>query len=417
MSYVDLTSLLLNFIRATREGNWSLHLISVRELIPWCFAYNRSNYSRYLPWYYREMTSLPQTHPDLYCYLKNGGFSCQIGSENTFGIIPMDQTIEETINKDTQTPGGTKGFSTKRNAVSKYYITADDRASCVRQLRAMVDIRNKGFWHPDLTKPRISRDEKVVNSLCTMMAETWMNPFEMSGEELCSISTGVIPTPEAVRDMCQAREIGESAYLEFVEERLGKNRSKSFFDPIHKLKLASFETKSVKSKVTKEKNIELKADKNVFSMMTIVAQTRQLDMKKVFSYPLGPVPWALATSSGSMRKTNKALLAQALEKMSTPVETLSGNIVAIVDAMSIVHKVKGNQKTFGELSKEIFNKILAESTERSRIDVIFDVYRNISIKNIERVENRESSAAPTFKHILPNHKIQQWQKFLKSSAN
>ena len=70
MSYVDLPSLLLNFIRATREGNWSLHLISVRELILWCFAYNRSNYSRHLPWYYREMTSLPQKHPDLYCYLR-----------------------------------------------------------------------------------------------------------------------------------------------------------------------------------------------------------------------------------------------------------------------------------------------------------------------------------------------------------
>ena len=45
----------------------------------------------------------------------------------------MDQTIEETINKDTQTPGGAKGFSIKRNAVTKYCITADDRAKCVRQ--------------------------------------------------------------------------------------------------------------------------------------------------------------------------------------------------------------------------------------------------------------------------------------------
>ena len=27
------------------------------------------------------------------------------GSNNPFGRIPVDQTIEETINKDTQTPG------------------------------------------------------------------------------------------------------------------------------------------------------------------------------------------------------------------------------------------------------------------------------------------------------------------------
>ena len=55
----------------------------------------------------------------------------------------------------------------------------------------------------------------------------------------------------------------------------------------------------------------------------------------------------MATSSRSMRKTNKALLAQALERMSTPVESLAGNIATIFDAVSIVHKVKGNQKTFG----------------------------------------------------------------------
>ena len=152
MSYIDLVSLLLNFIRSSREGCWTLHLSSVREMIPWCFAYNRSNYSRYLPWYYHEMACLPQTHPELHAYLENGGFSCQIGPVTTFERIPIDQTIEETINKDTQTAGGTKGFSTRKNAVSKYYITADDRANYVKKLRAMIDTRNQEFWRPDLTK-------------------------------------------------------------------------------------------------------------------------------------------------------------------------------------------------------------------------------------------------------------------------
>lgn len=103
MSYVDLVSLLLNFIPATRERNWSLQLTSVRELILWCFAYKRNNYSRYLPWYYREMIRLPRTRPDLHFCMKIGLFSCQICSENTFGKIPIDQTTGETINKDTQT--------------------------------------------------------------------------------------------------------------------------------------------------------------------------------------------------------------------------------------------------------------------------------------------------------------------------
>ena len=114
MSYVDLASLMLNFMRASREKKWTLHLISISNLIPWCSAYNRSNYAKYLPWYHLKMINLPTTHPDVHEYLADGNFSTQIGNDNPFGCIPMDQTIEETINKDTQTPGGTKGFSTKK---------------------------------------------------------------------------------------------------------------------------------------------------------------------------------------------------------------------------------------------------------------------------------------------------------------
>ena len=60
------------------------------------------------------MIDLPNTYSEVQKYLAECGFSTQIGEDNPFGCIPMDQTIEETINKDTQTPGGTKGFSTKK---------------------------------------------------------------------------------------------------------------------------------------------------------------------------------------------------------------------------------------------------------------------------------------------------------------
>ena len=90
ISYVDLVAILLNLICASREGNWPLHLSSIQEMIPWCFSYNRVNYSRYLPWCYCQMQCLPLTHLEIYSYLMNGGFSCQIGSKNTFGMTPMD---------------------------------------------------------------------------------------------------------------------------------------------------------------------------------------------------------------------------------------------------------------------------------------------------------------------------------------
>ena len=65
MSYVDLTGLMLDFIRTSREKDWTLHLISISNLIPWCFGCNRSNYAKYL----LHMINLPMTHQDVHEYL------------------------------------------------------------------------------------------------------------------------------------------------------------------------------------------------------------------------------------------------------------------------------------------------------------------------------------------------------------
>ena len=71
-------------------------------------AYDRLNYALFMPYYYATMSRLPIDHPDVYIHFQQGGFSVHIGSK-----IPVDQAKEETVNKDTQTPGGTKGFSLK----------------------------------------------------------------------------------------------------------------------------------------------------------------------------------------------------------------------------------------------------------------------------------------------------------------
>ena len=105
MSYMDMIEILLGLIRASREGGWMLHLASVRAMIPWCFAYDRLNYARYLPCYDAQMFQLHTTHPNVHAEIMQGGFQVKLGSNNPFGRIPVDQTIEETINKDTQTPG------------------------------------------------------------------------------------------------------------------------------------------------------------------------------------------------------------------------------------------------------------------------------------------------------------------------
>ena len=128
----------------------------------------------------------------------------------------------------------------------------------------------------------------------------------------------------------------------------------------------------------------LKADKNLFGMMAVISYSRNLDMKEVLSHPLGSIPWSLATADGTLRKTNKAVLSNNLEKESTPSEEIPENSSCIIDAMSLVQKIKGKQKTFKEVAETLFRKAMSEKVSCNRVDLVFDVYEEKSIKNAER---------------------------------
>ena len=140
MSYLDIVEILLNLLRASREGHSELHLSAIRKMIPWCFAHNNLNYAHYLSAYVSEMSHLEEEHPEAFKYLRSGGFSVQIGEGNPFGKVPVDQACEETVNRDTQTAGGTKGFSLKAGAVSKYYLVAEYRSIFLRLMKDMLHL-------------------------------------------------------------------------------------------------------------------------------------------------------------------------------------------------------------------------------------------------------------------------------------
>ena len=54
--------------------------------------------------------------------------------------------------------------------------------------------------------------------------------------------------------------------------------------------------------------------------------------------------------------------------------------------------------TFGEVSEKLLNTVLTSNTSSQRIDVVFDVYRDQSIKDAERANHGIS-----FSKIIPSH--------------
>ena len=187
MSYLDVVdNILLALMRASREGNWLLHLHAIRAMITWCFAYDKVNYARYLPVYLTEMINLQTDHPDVHQGLMAGHFSVQLSEGSTFGRLPGNQTTEVTINKDTKTAGGVTKFSLKRGAVNRFYMTAEYWCSFLTQLKSMVQLNQTTFHHGELQAPRIAKDKAV--SAVQNLIDSWNNPFA-ENQNVVSIST------------------------------------------------------------------------------------------------------------------------------------------------------------------------------------------------------------------------------------
>ena len=417
MSYIDMVETLLDLLRATREGNWNLYLQSIGKVIPWMFAYDHQNYARYLPIFYYDMLNLERTHPDIYADFLNGNFSIQLDSTNSFSRLPVDEVIEKTINLDTQTAGGTKGFSRKPAAVERYYLIADVRSSFMRVLDEISDAKQSSYKHADLFPGRIKKDEKDVKSIVNLCSD-WINPF-LPSSELAVISTAAVVPEKVACDLSTAQKRGEEAFEKFKSTRLSSTiQSACFYDRMPKLQLKNCSDMSKGKKVSfSGRELTLKADRGLFAKMAVIAQKRNLNMRYIFTFPLGPIPLSLGNPDGSLRKTQKSSLMEVLTKDFSPLDTIPPHSALVIDGMSIVQKVVHAPDTFGQLGEKLLSNILAEGRAHGRIDVVFDVYREMSIKNSERSRRTNSKKTTSFQSLTPSHKIKDWRGFLTSGSN
>ncbi|KAJ8890987.1 hypothetical protein PR048_010496 [Dryococelus australis] len=136
-------------------------------------------------------------------------------------MIPIDQAIEGTANKDTQTPGGTRGFSLRKEAVLRYYINAEYRASGFRSLLGILSLAQEQLSHPDLQATSIKKDEDDVSSLIDMLQSEWTNPFEQNPSHIVHLSTEVSANADVANDLLNAKKKGHEGHDEF-QNRLAR---------------------------------------------------------------------------------------------------------------------------------------------------------------------------------------------------
>ena len=130
------------------------------------------------------------------------------------------------------------------------------------------------------------------------------------------------------------------------------------------------------------------------------------------------IPWSLDNCDGTMKKTNnKAALANRLEKKLSATESVSVPSPTIIDGMSLIHKLPGENRTFSEVSDHLFSLVLQAEGSSQGVDIVFDVYKDQSIKNAERLSRGYSDGIQLFTQISPARVIENWRRILTSQSS
>ncbi|XP_065192176.1 uncharacterized protein LOC135823255 [Sycon ciliatum] len=278
--------------------------------------------------------------------------------------------------------------------------------------------------HKEKQAGRMTRDENDVLKIIDTLYK-FFNPFLPASKQpysrLTHLSSAIEASAETASDLLQAEDHGRTRFQEFIRDRLTTSDStKAFHDPLKKLNLSTFSVKKSKKSATSHSTEILRSDRATFSRIALIAQTRHMDMREVFSYPLGPVPWALATPSGTLVKTSKSSLLPLLtDGMPQPaaVGTSSGALMLDGMAMLRARKLSDIPATFGEFAESTFTQMCKHFATYSRVDFIADTYRDVSIKNLERTARSAQGALRQHISSPQQRTPHQFSKYLAVGAN
>ena len=415
-SFLQMVQILLDFARSVKIGDWKLHLQSTKNMLPWMFSYDRPNYARFLTYYLVAMKKLPETHPAIQREFEAGHFSVR-RQPGRFNKIPSDQAIEQTINREQKCAGGIVGYSTSEGTVQRWVLTSHVAAKCQSEMEEFLGMSEAQCITKDLGRKRVLHDEECVARSYELIKE-WGTPFK-ENSFLIHLSSGLQCGPDIEEDMVNAEKKGKEAMDTFLAKRIESNQD-DLYAPIQKMKLKTFAAMKVKKSCkVKDRSITLKADRDVFARLLVICGKRDVKLKEVLTYSLGPIPWSLATADGSFVKSVKSKLLDAIEKeVDNPVlDALPLDCVRVFDGMVMIQQLESaSLSTFGEMSEYALKRITSHPGGKI-VYFVTDQYLDDSLKGNER---RRRAASGTIRIQLSRReqkRPKQFKKFLSDGVN
>ena len=416
LTYLDLMHF-QNMIRlAVQENNIDMLIDSWKYFLPWYFALNKTNYARYGSYYYNNLVNMEQLYPGLKHLRKDSGISVQ-AQESFPSRTSIDQRGEQTINKDSKTVGGIKGFANEPSNILKWIFTRPEQAKNTYEMKNMAGMKVSNEYK-SLRRSQVIKTESKIQNVVSVLSNEYINPFELDidMDGVANLSSGVVNKDF---NISKSYTNGETEFKEFVTSRLHTGRAQ-FNSPIPRKKLQLFKSPTIKIQKSAESKITtISLNRNMIGKLLSLSTEfgKPIDFKEALCYPLSPIPLSLANGDGSRRVTQKSKLSDIIISSYNPSYTTTPpekqNTSYIVDL--IAHIRTQTVKVRDTFEEYIISILEALPKGFSQIELVADVYRDYSIKNSERLNRgtSEKIRVKSMKSKIPRDLL----SFLKNGDN
>ena len=75
LTVIEMETLLLMFVRSLRESDFELFVRCIRDMLPWLFALDHTNYARWMSVFFYDLTNIQNYATDVFLHFKNGAFT------------------------------------------------------------------------------------------------------------------------------------------------------------------------------------------------------------------------------------------------------------------------------------------------------------------------------------------------------
>ena len=205
LQYLQMVEILFRLIKSERTGNGSLHLQSLRDMLPFFASTGHNSYAKSSHIYLTKMNELPNSHPQLHRRFMDG-YHVVRRSDRFWSGLSTDLVIEQTLMKGMKISGGlTRGKGVDEEQRSEWILS---RPICSIYSEQMVELSgvlgSSRDEHVEMSEARRKKDTEDVTLVEDYLDE--LEPFSTE-QDLKSIASGVVADKNV--NVEEAQKLGE----------------------------------------------------------------------------------------------------------------------------------------------------------------------------------------------------------------